>query len=83
MSYLVNNIYAFLSYKEVLPGGHVPEVMALLRRCKVELSRQLKELTDSCPEVMLATLCDPQIKGKMALRSNSLTFWRDKLVDRV
>lgn len=83
MSYLVNNIDALLSYKEVLPGGHLPEVMALLRRCKVELSRWLKELTDSCPEVMLATLCDLRIKGKMALRSNSLTFWRDKLVDRV
>ncbi|XP_040190707.1 zinc finger BED domain-containing protein 4-like [Rana temporaria] len=83
VTYLVNNIDALLSYKEVLPGGHVPEVMALLKRCKVELNRRLKNLTDSCPEVMLATLCDPRMKGKMALTSNSLTFWRDKLVERV
>ncbi|XP_077321711.1 zinc finger BED domain-containing protein 4-like isoform X2 [Lithobates pipiens] len=68
----------FLSDQE-----HLPDVVALLRRLKDQLGRRIKELTDTCPELMLATMCDPRIKGKMALQTNSLTHWRNVLTEKV
>ncbi|KAM4747496.1 zinc finger BED domain-containing protein 4-like [Rhinophrynus dorsalis] len=76
----------FLSHRERLPGAEgniLPDVAALLTRLKKELTRRMEERMDNCPELMLATICDPRIKGKLALRSNSLTAWREQLIARV
>ncbi|KAM4723006.1 zinc finger BED domain-containing protein 4-like [Rhinophrynus dorsalis] len=76
----------FLSHRESLPGAEgnkLPDVAALLTRLKKELTRCMEERMDNCPELMLATICDPRIKGKMALNSNSLTVWREQLIARV
>ncbi|KAM4794887.1 LOW QUALITY PROTEIN: zinc finger BED domain-containing protein 4-like [Rhinophrynus dorsalis] len=76
----------FLSHRERLPGAEgniLPDVAALLTRLKKELTRRMEECMDNCPELMLATICDPRIKGKLALRSNSLTAWREQLIARV
>ncbi|KAM4691866.1 zinc finger BED domain-containing protein 4-like [Rhinophrynus dorsalis] len=76
----------FLSHRERLPGAEgniLPDVAALLTRLKKEPTRRMEERMDNCPELMLATICDPQIKGKLALRSNSLTAWREQLIARV
>ncbi|KAM4770964.1 LOW QUALITY PROTEIN: zinc finger BED domain-containing protein 4-like [Rhinophrynus dorsalis] len=76
----------FLSHRERLPGAEgniLPDVAALLMRLKKELTRPMEERMDNCPELMLATICDPRIKGKLALRSNSLTAWREQLIARV
>ncbi|KAM4795813.1 LOW QUALITY PROTEIN: zinc finger BED domain-containing protein 4-like [Rhinophrynus dorsalis] len=76
----------FLSHRERLPGAEgniLPDVAALLTRLKKELTRRMEERMDNCPELMLATICDPRIKGKLALCSNSLTAWREQLIARV
>ncbi|KAM4723176.1 LOW QUALITY PROTEIN: zinc finger BED domain-containing protein 4-like [Rhinophrynus dorsalis] len=75
----------FLSHRECLPGAEVNILLdvGLLTRLKKELTRRIEEHMDNCPELMLATICDPRIKGKMALHSNSLTAWREQLVARV
>ncbi|XP_056409016.1 zinc finger BED domain-containing protein 4-like [Hyla sarda] len=79
-SHLVNKMDAILNHRENLPRGYlVPDIATLVRRINRQLNRRIKELTDACPELMLATMCDPRIKGKMALQANSLTSWREKL----
>lgn len=67
-----------------MPGG-VPqaEVVDFLCILLGELGRRMQELIDSCPEVMLAAMCDSHIKSKLAVRSNALTLWRDRLIQRV
>ncbi|XP_073483837.1 zinc finger BED domain-containing protein 4-like [Aquarana catesbeiana] len=83
-AHLSNKIDSFLSNRERWPGGKIlAEVDALLRRLKEQLSWRIKELIDPRPEFMLATICDPRIKGKIALRKNTLTTWRDILIERV
>ncbi|KAM4796158.1 zinc finger BED domain-containing protein 4-like [Rhinophrynus dorsalis] len=67
----------FLSHGERLPGAEgniLPDVAALLTRLKKELTWRMEERMDNCPELMLATICDPRIKGKLALRSNSVSL---------
>ncbi|KAM4705017.1 LOW QUALITY PROTEIN: zinc finger BED domain-containing protein 4-like [Rhinophrynus dorsalis] len=67
----------FLSHRERLPGAEgniLPDVAALLMRLKKELTRCMEERMDYCPELMLATICDPRIKGKLALHSNSVSL---------
>ncbi|KAM4702879.1 zinc finger BED domain-containing protein 4-like [Rhinophrynus dorsalis] len=67
----------FLSHRERLPGAEgniLPDVAALLTRLKKELTRRMEERMDNCPELMLATICDPRIKGKLALCSNSVSL---------
>ncbi|KAM4723059.1 LOW QUALITY PROTEIN: zinc finger BED domain-containing protein 4-like [Rhinophrynus dorsalis] len=76
----------FLSHREHLPGAEgniLPDVAALLTRLKKELTQRVEERMDNCPELMLATICDPRIKGKLTLHSNSLTAWREQLIARV
>ncbi|KAM4702907.1 zinc finger BED domain-containing protein 4-like [Rhinophrynus dorsalis] len=76
----------FLSQRECLPGAEgniLLDVTDLLMRLKKELTRRMEEQMDHCSELMLATICDPRIKGKMALCSNSLTAWREQLIVRV
>ncbi|KAM4703020.1 zinc finger BED domain-containing protein 4-like [Rhinophrynus dorsalis] len=75
----------FLAHRELLPGADgniLPDIAALLTRLKKELTRRMEERMDKCPELMLATMRDPRIKGKMALTSNSLTVWREQLIAR-
>lgn len=43
----------------------------------------MNELIEACPELMLASMCDPRIKGNMALLRSSLTTYRDLLIQRV
>ncbi|KAM4795953.1 LOW QUALITY PROTEIN: zinc finger BED domain-containing protein 4-like [Rhinophrynus dorsalis] len=64
-------------FLERLPGAEgniLPDVAALLTRLKKELTQRMEERMDNCPELMLATICDPRIKGKLALRSNSVSL---------
>ncbi|KAM4723195.1 zinc finger BED domain-containing protein 4-like [Rhinophrynus dorsalis] len=75
----------FLAHKERLSGADgniLPDVAALLTRLKKELTRCMEERMDGCPELMLATMCDPRVKGKMALTSNSFTAWREQSIAR-
>ncbi|KAM4749035.1 zinc finger BED domain-containing protein 4-like [Rhinophrynus dorsalis] len=85
-TYLSLKLDDFLVHSERLPGadGNIfPDIAALLTRLKKELTWRMEECMDNCPELMLATMCDPRIKGKMALTSNSLTAWREQLIVRV
>ncbi|XP_056393647.1 zinc finger BED domain-containing protein 4-like isoform X1 [Hyla sarda] len=83
-THLLTKMDAFLNNREKLTGGYiVGDVATLVRRLQVLLQRRIKELTDTCPDLMLATMCDPRIKGKMALQANALTSWRDKLIIEV
>lgn len=82
-THLHNILEGFLSYQEVLPGGPLPEVVALITRLRDHLVRCIQDMKDTCPELMLASMCDPRIKDKMAVCYNALTTWRDKLIERV
>ncbi|XP_056396187.1 zinc finger BED domain-containing protein 4-like isoform X1 [Hyla sarda] len=83
-THLLTKMDAFLNNREKLTGVYiVGDVATLVRRLQVLLQRRIKELTDTCPDLMLATMCDPRIKGKMALQANALTSWRDKLIIKV
>ncbi|KAM4809781.1 zinc finger BED domain-containing protein 4-like [Rhinophrynus dorsalis] len=85
-TYLSLKIDDFLAHREHLPGANgsiLPDFAALLTSLKKELTWRMEERMDDCPELMLATICDPRIKGKMALSSNSLTAWREQLIARV
>ncbi|KAM4772413.1 LOW QUALITY PROTEIN: zinc finger BED domain-containing protein 4-like [Rhinophrynus dorsalis] len=75
----------FLAHR-ALPGADgniLPDVAALLTRLKKELTLCMEVHMDNCPELMLATMCEPRVKGKMAHTSNSLTAWREQLIARV
>lgn len=81
---LTSNMDGFICNRDRLPGGIIhAEVAALLRRLKEQLARRIKEHIDPCPEFMLATICDPRFKGKMALHNNSLMTWKEKLIQRI
>ncbi|KAM8971960.1 zinc finger BED domain-containing protein 4-like [Pelodytes ibericus] len=73
-SHLGSKMDAFLENREVFQGGLHSDVAALVRKLKENLNY---------PELMLACMCDPQIKGKLALRYNILTICRDNLIQRV
>ncbi|XP_030052870.1 zinc finger BED domain-containing protein 4 [Microcaecilia unicolor] len=62
--------------------GIAEEVLVLVKCLQLQLQNRLKPLThlDCC---MLATICDPRVKGSIALQSNTLCYWKEKLVARV
>lgn len=83
-TYLQKKLERLLSSQQLLPGGGpLPEVVTLLRSLHSGMLKRIADLTATCPELMLAAFCDPRIKGKMALRCNALTAWRDQLIARV
>ncbi|XP_029443889.1 zinc finger BED domain-containing protein 4-like isoform X3 [Rhinatrema bivittatum] len=61
----------------------IAEVVLVLIEClQLQLQNRLKPLTQlDC--YMLATMCDPRVKGSIALQSNTLCYWKEKLVARV
>ncbi|XP_029465572.1 zinc finger BED domain-containing protein 4-like [Rhinatrema bivittatum] len=62
--------------------GMAEEVMVLVECLQLQFQNRLKPLTQlDC--YMLATICDPRIKGSIAVQSNSLCYWKKKLVARV
>ncbi|XP_063283956.1 zinc finger BED domain-containing protein 4-like [Pelobates fuscus] len=83
-THLMNKMDALLENNELVAGDTLQsDVAAVVRRLKVLLKARLSERVANCPELMLASLCDPRIKGKLALQSNSLTYWKDRLIDRI
>ncbi|KAM8972302.1 zinc finger BED domain-containing protein 4-like [Pelodytes ibericus] len=68
---------------DVFQGGLHSDVAAVVRNLKENLKLQLRDQIDNYPELMLACMCDPRIKGKLALRYNILTSCRDNLIQRV
>uniref|UniRef100_A0A8C5PR12 BED-type domain-containing protein n=1 Tax=Leptobrachium leishanense TaxID=445787 RepID=A0A8C5PR12_9ANUR len=82
--HLVNKMDAFLDNREPVPGGtlHI-DVSAVVRKLKELLKGRLNERVTKSQELMLASLCDPRIKGKLALRANSLTYWKEQLIKRI
>ena len=81
--YLITKMDGFLNKSEPLPGGIVQDVAAIIKRLRGQLNRRMNELIEACPELMLASMCDPRIKGKMAIIQSSLTTYRDLLIQRV
>ncbi|XP_053307096.1 uncharacterized protein LOC128469301 [Spea bombifrons] len=82
-TYLTQKMHSFLEYNEVLLGDRLhPEVETLIEKLKEELTSRMQAIMDT-PDYMLATLCDPRIKGKLALKNNNLKTWSDLLVRRV
>lgn len=60
----------------------VPEVVGLVQRLQQQIIERLEPLTWR-EEFMLATMCDPRVKGSVALYSASLSHWKQELVERV
>ncbi|KAM8960467.1 zinc finger BED domain-containing protein 4-like [Pelodytes ibericus] len=82
-SHLGSKMDAFLENREVFQGGLHSDVAALVRKLKENLKLRLRDQMDNYPELMLACMCDPRIKGKLALKYNILTICRDNLIQRV
>lgn len=82
LTYLVNKMDGLQNNREALPGGIVADVAAIVRRLKTQLNQRMNELIEACPELMLTSMCDSRIKGKMALLRSSFTTYRDLLIQR-
>lgn len=59
-----------------------PEVVSLVQRLQWQIEERLEPLTQS-DDYMLATMCDPRVKGSVALHSASFSHWKNELVERV
>nr|XP_033787925.1 zinc finger BED domain-containing protein 4-like isoform X2 [Geotrypetes seraphini] len=62
--------------------GIAGEILVLVKCLQLQLENRLKPLTQlDC--YMLATICDPRVKGSIALQSGTLCYWKEKLVATV
>lgn len=83
-TYLIDKMRSFLENSEPVCGSPLhADVASFIRKLQDNLKDRLNDRVRKSPELMLATLCDPRIKGKLALRDNSLSYWKEKLIERV